>query len=166
MKYAVKTQISRRFLMIFLTCLTLLMMVSGCARITLLGGPSPDEDQGAGSHFIDAQRFYDSGQFQQAIESWEQVPPTDPAYIDAQFGIREARLRIKELQEEHIVSAQVRSKIDALISQAEQFEKQGDLNAAVQQYEQARQYDPKNNFLYNKIEELHALLDDTLERFA
>jgi tetratricopeptide (TPR) repeat protein len=121
-------------------------------------------EESADSVFFEGQQAYKTGQFQKAISIWEQVPPDDPHYIDAQLGIREARLQIEHLQQEHRLSEQTRSQLDALIAEANDLEQSGDLAAAVQKYEEARQLDPKNIVLYNKIEELHALLDDTLAR--
>ena len=166
MEYAITAHRYRRPLVLVLLSFSLAIAITGCAWVDSLQGGSPYPDDDKASLVAEAQRFYDSGQFQRAIEIWEQVPPTDPRYIDAQFGIREARLQIEDLQEEQVMSVQVRSKIDALISQAEELEQQGNLHDAVQIYEQARQYDPKNISLYNKIEELHALLDNTLERYT
>ena len=143
------------------------MLLGGCASSL------PDERQRTvippeegSSLFLEAQQLYDYGQFQRAIEVWEQILPTDSRYVDAQLGIRKARLKIEEMKEQQLASSQRASQIDAYITQARQLEQQGDLTGAVQKYEEARQLDPKNIYLYNKIEELHALLDDTLERYA
>jgi len=116
--------------------------------------------------FQEAQQLYDYGQFQRAIELWERVTPSDPRYMDAQLGIRSARLQIEQIKKQQSAASQKSSQIDAYISQAEQLERQGDLTEAVKKYEEARVLAPKNIFLYNKIEELHALLDDAQERHA
>jgi tetratricopeptide (TPR) repeat protein len=114
--------------------------------------------------FQEAQQLFDYGQFQRAIELWEQVPPSDPRYMDAQLGIRSAHMQIERIKNQQITTSRKFSQVDTYISEAEQLEQQGDLAEAVEKYEEARLLDPKNIFLYNKIEELHALLDDTLER--
>ncbi len=157
----------------WLTFLFLLSLMSlgvfsgGCAWIGRAGQNRTIVDaESSDSAFYQGQQLYDTGQFQQAIGVWEQVLPSAPHYIDAQLGISEARLQIEQLQQEHRISDSVRSKIDTAIAQAEQFEERGDLTAAVQKYEEARQLDLQNITLYNKIEELHALLDDSLERSA
>ena len=116
--------------------------------------------------FQEAQQLFDQGQFQQAIKVWEQIRPSDPRYLDAQLEIRSARLKIEEIKNQQIATSRVLSQVDILISQAERLEQQGDLPEAVKKYEAARRLDPKNLFLYNTIEELHALLDDTRERHA
>lgn len=149
-------------------------VLCSCVWIVLLGGCAgffPDERQRAvapadESLFLEAQQLYDYGQFQRAINVWEQVLPSDPRYVDAQMGIRKARLKIEEMKDQQLVSSQRTSQIDTYIAQAQELEQKGDLTGAVQVYEEARQLDPKNIYLYNKIEELHALLDDTLERHA
>lgn len=138
----------------------------GCAWIGSQRQSRTPGEEISGTSFYQAQRLYEAGQFQQAMALWERVPSSDPHYVDAQLGIREARLQIEQLQQEHRISNRARSQIDAYIAQAEELEQRGDLTAAVQQYEEARKLDPQNIVLYNKIEELHALLDDTLERYA
>lgn len=166
MHYAVTAYTGRCLNILLLLYLSLLIIGNGCAWREGAGQPRALKEETGDTSFYDAQQLYDAGQFQQAITLWEQVTPSDPHYVDAQLGIRDARLQIEQLQEQHRISDRVRSKIDTLIKQAEQLEQRGDLTAAVQQYEKARQLDPQNILLYNKIEELHALLDDTLERYS
>jgi len=114
--------------------------------------------------YEEAQRLYDAGQFEEAIQRWEQIPPADPQYVDAQFAIRTARLQIQQITEEENSSFQTYTQFDSYIEQAEHLERQGKLQEALKLYEEARELEPQNVLLYNKIEELHELLEDAVER--
>ncbi len=150
----------RRVLLIGVLYSSIAFFVGGCAGSSSTLQSVEDRD----SVFLQAQQLVDYGQFQQAIKLWEQIPPSDPRYVDAQLSIRSARLKIEQIKQQQITTSRTVSQIDAYISQAEQLERQGELTGAVEKYEEARLLDPKNIFLYNKIEELHAILDDTFER--
>jgi tetratricopeptide (TPR) repeat protein len=114
--------------------------------------------------FQDAQQAFDEGKFQRAIDLWEQIPPSTPQYIDAQFGIHTARVQMEQIQQRETTRTRTLSQVETLIAQAEQFEQQGNFPEAVKKYEEARLLDPKNAVLHTKIEELHALIDNALER--
>lgn len=116
--------------------------------------------------FQEGQTLFERGQYQRAIAVWEHIQPPDPYYLDAQLGIRSARLQIEQITTQQQAATQLTAKIDKYIQEAERLEQTGDLVGAVQKYEDARRLDPKNLDLYYKIEELHALLDDSLERYA
>lgn len=148
----------------FLCAIFTIILLGGCA--TLFSEEQQTKETQGDTLFLQAQRFFEYGQFQQAIYIWEQILPSDPQYLDAQLGIRSARLKIEQIKEQQIASSQRILKTDTYISEANQLEQRGDLAGALQKYEEARLLDPKNVYLYNKIEELHALLDDTLERYA
>lgn len=142
---------------------SVVFLLGGCAGFS---SPKLQSRAVIGPVFQDAQQLYDSGQFQQAITLWEQIPPSDPQYMDAQLGVRSARLQIEQIRQQQLVTFQKSSQIDVYLSQAEELERQGDLIGAVKKYEEARVLAPKNIFLYNKIEELYVLLDNTLDRHA
>jgi tetratricopeptide (TPR) repeat protein len=114
--------------------------------------------------FQDAQQAFAEGKFQQAIALWEQIPPATPQYMDAQFGIQTARVQIEQIQQRETARTRILSQVETLIAQAEQLEQQGNFPEAGKKYEEARLLDPKNALLHTKIEELHALLDNALER--
>jgi tetratricopeptide (TPR) repeat protein len=114
--------------------------------------------------FQEAQQRFNAGQFSQAIELWEQVPPSAPQYMDAQLGIHAARLQIEQIKQQQSAESRKLSQVETYLAQAEQLEHQGDLPEAIKKYEEARLLDPKNRLLHNKIEELHALLNNALER--
>lgn len=116
--------------------------------------------------FQEAQRLFNAGQFEEAIQLWEQVPPADPKYLDAQMSIRQARLQIGRIREREVTSKEETSQFDRYIEQAEQFEQQGEFHKALETYEEARLLAPENTLLHEKIEELHALLDDAVERHS
>ena len=80
------------------------------------------------------------GQFEEAIALWEQIPSTDPKYMDAQLAINNARLEMERIAEE-TVSYQDVSEFDAYIEQAEYLEQQGNIQEALKLYEEARQLD-------------------------
>lgn len=142
---------------------SMVFLGGGCGAISFTSPPEESVEEAA-LLSQQAQELFDSGQFKQAITLWEQIPPTAPQYIDAQLAIRTARLQIKQIKEEQTISSKTSSEFDAYIAKAEQFEEQGDLREALQFYEEAQLLEPKNTLLYNKIEELHALLEDALER--
>jgi tetratricopeptide (TPR) repeat protein len=154
----------KRFLRICVLFSSLIFLLGGCAGSS--SAPQPQSRAIMEPVFQEAQQLHDSGQFQRAIEVWEQIPPSNPRYMDAQLGIRSARLQIDQIRQQQLATSRKSSQINAYISQAEELERQGDLAGAVKKYEEARALDPKNIFLYNKIEELYALLDNTLERHA
>jgi tetratricopeptide (TPR) repeat protein len=84
--------------------------------------------------------------------------------MDAQFGIHTARVQMDQIQQRETARTRTLSQIETLIAQAEQLEQQSKFSEAVKKYEEVRLLDPKNAFLHTKIEELHALLDNVLER--
>ncbi len=155
-----------RYFLVYVFYSVLLVLGGGCGTLSLTPPPEPSSvatEEGSAVFGV-AQRFFDSGQFRKAIELWEQIPPTDPQYVDAQFAIRKARLRIKQIGEEQAVSLETGSQLDTYIVQAEQLERQGKFREALQLYEEARLLMPQNTLLYKKIEDLHALLEDAIER--
>jgi len=169
MHYAVTAHTRRCLMFLFLLCLLIpIALGGGCTWLGSVGQSRAIVEAGKDSDaaFYQGQQLYETGQFQQAIAAWENVLPSASRYVDAQMGIREARLQIEQLQQDHRISESVRSKIDIALEEAERLEQRGDLTAAVKKYEEARQLAPQNITLYNKIEELHALLDDSLERSA
>lgn len=155
---------TRYFLLVWMFYGSLVFLGGGCGPISFTPRPSQEPAREASQKFQIAQRFFDSGQFQRAIELWEQIPPTDPQYVDAQLAIRKARLRIEQMKDEQVTSLEMNSQLEAYIAQAEQFERQGDARKALQLYEEARLLMPQNALLHDKIEELHEILEDALER--
>lgn len=140
-----------------------LLFAGGCGQISFTP-PSEQPVVEAVPGFQEAQRLFAAGRFEEAIEMWEQIPSSDPRYLDAQLGIRQARLQINQITEREVTSEQEISQFDRYIEQAEQFEQQGDFHNALEMYEEARLLAPENTLLHEKIEELHALLDDAVER--
>lgn len=135
----------------------------GCGPISLTP-PSEETITQSPLVFQEAQRLFAAGQFQDAIDLWEQVLPTDLTYLDAQMAIRQARLQMNRIREQEVVGEQDISQIDRYVKQAEQFEQQGEFSQALAMYEEARLLAPDNRLLHQKIEELHTLLEDALER--
>ena len=136
----------------------------GCSSVSL-SPPSQEEPQREPSLVYQrGQQLFEAGQFQEAIAMWEHVPPTAPEYTDAQLAIRKARLRIQELTEEELSSSEISTQLDAYIEQAESLEREGQVREALKLYEEARQIEPQNILLHKKIEDLHLLLEDSVER--
>ena len=113
--------------------------------------------------YQDAQELFNIGQFEEAIALWEQIPSTDPKYMDAQLAIRNARVEMEGIAEEPAAYQDV-SEFDSYIEQAEYLERQGNIQEALKFYEEARQLEPQNILLHKKIEELYEILDDAVER--
>ena len=75
----------------------------GCGPISLT--PPSEESVGETAPvFQEAQRLFAAGRFEDAIQFWEQVAPTDPRYLDAQMGIRQARLEIARITAQEVTS--------------------------------------------------------------
>ncbi len=157
-----KTLVTRYFFVCVLSG-GMIFLGGGCGVISF-SPPSEEPTVEVSLLFQQAQQLFDSGQFLQAISRWEQIPPSDPQYLDAQLAVRKARLQIEDVKEEQTTSFKTSSEFDAYITQAEHLETQGNFREALQVYEEARLLMPENLLLYNKIEELHALLEDALER--
>lgn len=154
----------KRFLVMSLLSI---LLGSGCSSIRpQTRSAELGEEPEVSYLFEQGQQMFEAGQFQNAIETWEQILPEYPHYIDAQLGIRKARLKIKSLQQQQQAASRKSSQLDTLIAKAEHLEQEGKWTEAAQKYEQAYQLDPQNIQLHNKIEELHALLDNTLERHS
>ena len=138
-------------------------LAGGCSSISLTP-PSEKLIVPSSLAFQEAQRLFAAGRFQDAINLWEQVPPTDPQYLDAQMAIRQARLQVYQIAEQKVTTEKEVSQVEHYMEQAEQFEQQGEFSKALDMYEEARLLAPDNNLLHEKIEELHTLLEDALER--
>ena len=147
--------------------LLLASVMTGCSSIPL---PSPgkqessEEQVEANALYNKAQRLYDSGNYEEAIRIWEHILPGSPKYLDAQLGIRNARLKIDEITQEELSGAESYDEFDSYIERAERLEYEGNIREALKLYEEARQLAPENILLHNKIEELHEILDDSVER--
>lgn len=137
--------------------------IGGCSSLSLTP-PSEKSSVQSSLAFQEAQRLFAAGRFQEAIDMWEQVPPTDLNYLNAQMAIRQARLQMNRITAQELANAQEISQFDRFVKQAEQFEQQGEFSKALDMYEEARLLAPDNNVLHEKIEELHALLEDAVER--
>ncbi len=141
--------------------------IMGCSSISQAPhgeSGSPEEQTESSALYLKAQRLYDSGGFEEAIRVWEQIPPGSPKYLDAQLGIRNARLKIDGISQEESSSAATYDELDSYIERAESLEREGNIREALGLYEEARQLAPENILLHNKIEELHEILDDSVER--
>ena len=142
-------------------------LMPGCSSIPLppIGGQESSEEQVETSAlYLQAQRLYDSGRFEEAIRVWEQIPPGSPQYLDAQMGIRDARLQIDNITQEELAGTETYDEFDSYIERAERLEYEGNIREALKLYEEARLLAPENILLHNKIEELHEILDDSVER--
>ncbi|MBD3306985.1 hypothetical protein GF339_11215, partial [candidate division KSB3 bacterium] len=143
--------------------LGVMIAIAGCNTISFSPpGEEPEvsqETEAATSTFQRARQLFEAGQLQAAIELWEQILPTDPQYLEAQYAIRDARLQLEGRHAEPAESAQPTSTFEALIAEAEQLEQQGDLRMAVERYEEARVLNPDHPGLSEKIADLHALLE-------
>lgn len=145
--------------------------IHGCSSMPSLPLPSsspPQEEtviqpSDTSALYQDAQQLFDMGQFEEAIALWEQIPSTDPKYMDAQLAINNARVEMERIAEE-TASYQDVSEFDSYIEQAEYLEQQGNIQEALKFYEEARQLEPQNILLHKKIEELYEILDDAVER--
>jgi tetratricopeptide (TPR) repeat protein len=144
--------------------------MSGCSSLPI--GIPEGQQQESGEEqtletsalYLKAQRLYDSGRFEEAIRVWEQIPPGSPQYLDAQLGIRNARLKLDEIAQEESDSSANYDELDRYIERAERLEYEGNIREALELYEEARLLAPENILLHNKIEELHEILDDSIER--
>lgn len=148
-----------------LTYVCILIFINGCSMISF----SPPEKKtvkalAPSPTFQEAQQLFDTGQYEQAIALWEAIHPDDPRYLDAQLAISSARHHIKHVEEEQATTLHVSSQIDTLTVAAEELEQQGKFQDALKKYEEARVFDPQNVNLYNKIEDIHILLEDAVER--
>lgn len=153
--------IKLRIISMFILCAA--GLTGGCSSISLTP-PSEEPLVQSPGVFQQAEQLFIAGRFQDAIDLWEQVSPTDPAYLDAQMAIREARLQMKRITEQEVTTEKEVSQVDRYVAQAEQFEQQGEFSKALDMYEEARLLAPDNNLLHEKIEELHTLLEDAVER--
>ncbi len=150
------------FISMFMLCITVLS--GGCSSISLTPPPSKKPSASSSLEFREAQRLFAAGRFQEAIDLWEQIAPTDPQYLDAQMSIRQARLQMNRDVDQEIGSDRDISLFEHYVQEAEYFEQQGELDQALDMYEEARHLAPDNKLLHKKIEELRTLLEDTLER--
>ncbi|PIE28972.1 hypothetical protein CSA57_10955 [candidate division KSB3 bacterium] len=115
--------------------------------------------------FHKAELLYESNRFEEAIRIWEQISPDSPHYLDAQLGIRNARLQLDKIAQEETDNSPVYDdELDSYIARAERLEYEGNIREALKLYEQARLRAPENILLHHKIEELHEILDDAFER--
>ncbi len=156
---------SRMFLLYVFTMILGSLIVDGCSSVSLF--PPSQEDQSSYEYsptYQQGQQLFEAGQYQKAIAVWETVPPNTPEYRDAQLAIRKARLRIQDLAEGELTSSETATQFDAYVEQAEELERAGQVREALQLYEEARQLYPQNVLLHQKIEEIHLLLDDSVER--
>ncbi|EKD27101.1 MAG: hypothetical protein ACD_79C00874G0001 [uncultured bacterium] len=84
-----------------------------------------------------AERFFQSEMFKEAIEVWRKVLVEDSADSKAKEGILEASSRIKILEEQKIIKGQkeiedrIRSRVDSLNEQAERFFQNGMYKEAI-----------------------------------
>ncbi len=141
------------------------LLGNGCATAPFTSPPAEQTPvQEASPYFERGQQFFEAGQFRRAIELWEQIPPADPNYVEAQLAIRNARLQIEQIQQEQAESLETTSQLETYITRAQELEYQGDARKALELYEEARLLAPQNTRIHEKIEELHTLLDDALER--
>jgi len=160
---SISTQYWRNFFLSLVVCI-LGVGLTGCGGLKF---PSSDQGQAdAESSFAyqKAQRLYNSGQFEQAISVWEQIPPNDPKYIDAQLGIRNARLQMAEITKEGVTSFETASEYDTFVEQGETLEQEGRYQEALTAYTQALELQPNNRELQRKIEELSMVLEDAIQR--
>ena len=144
-----------------------LSFMTGCSSISIEPPEKPEsaeEDTETSALYLEAQRLYDSGRFEDAIRVWEQIPPESPQYLDAQLGIRNARLKIDDITQEELSGSETYDELDSYIERAERLEYEGNIREALRLYEEARLLAPENILLHNKIEELHEILDDSVER--
>ncbi len=140
------------------------ILISACGMISM---SSPSQESPAlETSFLyqKAQRLSNNGQYKEAITVWEQIPPKDPRYYDAQLAIRQARLQIERINAEEADSFESSGQFDLYVEQAEALEREGKIQEALGLYEEARKLEPQNALLHAKIEEIHEILDDAVER--
>ena len=94
----------KRFLCICLLYGSFAFLVGGC--VGSYPSTQPQSREVMAPAFQEAQQLYDYGQFQRAIELWERVTPSDPRYMDAQLGIRSARLQIEQIKKQQSAASQ------------------------------------------------------------
>ncbi|GAK54745.1 peptidase C14 caspase catalytic subunit p20 [Candidatus Moduliflexus flocculans] len=161
-------RISTRYLRdVFLSIMVCLLGFgfTGCAGLKFPSSSGQQQaDAEASFAYQKAQRLFNSGQFEQAITVWEQIPPTDPKYIDAQLGIRNARLQIAQIAKEGGTSYETSSEYETLIEQGETFEQNERYQEALSAYRQALELQPNNRELQQRIEELSSVMDDAIQR--
>lgn len=160
---SISTRYSRDFFLSMIACV-LGICLSGCAGIKLPSSGQQQVDVSASFAYQKAQRLFDSGQFEQAIAVWEQIPPADPKYIDAQLGIRNARLKMTRVAQQETSSFQTETEYSALLEQGEALEEEGRYQDALLAYTQALEMQPENSELQRKIETLSTILEDAIQR--
>ena len=150
----------------WMTCLLFGGMIAGCSYLPKIARPDAPEkvEQEPSFLYQKAQRLFDSGQLEAAISVWENIPPTDAKYVDAQMAIRSARLQIMQTAKQGASSFEADTQLDSLLQQAEAAEQNGQLREALSLYDEAMRLEPQNGMLQQKVEELSSLVDDALER--